>query len=90
MLTQINECQLNLSMEKFQWNFQENAFGSVICRKPAILFQSDQSQGVDPSGAEAGIFQVSWVNTMATDALAPCVARSSAVIVIRRLNARLQ
>ena len=32
---------------------------------------------VQPSGAEAELFQENKVNTMAVDALAPCVVRSS-------------
>ena len=35
------------------------------------------------SGAETGIFRETWVNTMATDVLAPCAARSSAAMVFR-------
>ena len=35
---------------------------------------------VNPSGTEARIFQEKWVNTIAADALAPCVTRESAAI----------
>ena len=36
----------------------------------------------NPSGADAGIFQENPVNTMAADALAPHVTRSSAAMVL--------
>ena len=37
---------------------------------------------VNPAGAEAGIFQENRVNTMAADALATYVARSSSAMVL--------
>ena len=36
----------------------------------------------NPSGAEMGILQLNLVNIMAADALAPCVARSSAAMIL--------
>ena len=37
---------------------------------------------VNPSAAETRIFQVNSINTMAADALAPSVSRSSATVVL--------
>ena len=37
---------------------------------------------LNPLGAEAGICQENQGNTMVADALAPCVARSSAAMVL--------
>ena len=36
----------------------------------------------NPFGAQARILQDNWANTMAADALAPCVARPSAAMVL--------
>ena len=43
-----------------------------------ITAMSRRSQQINPYGAETGIFQEKWVSVMAADALAPCIARSSA------------
>ena len=37
---------------------------------------------VNPSDAETGKFQEYYVNTIAVDGLAPCVARSSAAMIL--------
>ena len=37
---------------------------------------------VNPCGADAGIFRDNFVSTMAVDALAPCVARSSTAMLL--------
>ena len=37
---------------------------------------------INPSGAENWIYQKNQVNTMAVDDLAPCIARSSASMVL--------
>ena len=42
---------------------------------PSILF-------INPSGAKTGIIHENLVNTIAADALAPCVARSSAAMLL--------
>ena len=39
-------------------------------------------QGINPSGAETGIFLDNNVNTMAAVALVPCGTRSSAAMVL--------
>ena len=40
------------------------------------------SLSFNPSGVGTRIFKENWVNTMAADALAPCIARSSAAMVL--------
>ena len=66
----------------FQWNFGQNQYsfsqreniqGTVICELLAILFKTEYVNSFD---AEIGMFQKED-NTMATDALAPCITRPS-------------
>ena len=45
-----------------------------------LTWQSDHL--IDPSGAETRIFQENYDITMAADALAPCVARTSAAMLL--------
>ena len=45
----------------------------------SVSFMND---AVHSSGAESGIFRENWVNPMAADALAPCVARTSAAMAL--------
>ena len=59
--------------------FQESAFENVICKMAAILFRP---QYVDPSAAETRIFQDNLVITMTADGPAPCVAGSSAAMLL--------
>ena len=42
----------------------------------------DRDASISPSVDEAGIFQNNWVKIMAVDVLVPCVARSSARILL--------
>ena len=44
---------------------------------------SDERQiAVNPAGAETGIFDENWASIISVDDLAPCVARSSATMVL--------
>ena len=44
---------------------------------------------INPFSAETGILQDKWVDTMAADALAPCVARASASMVLTMQDKQL-
>ena len=45
--------------------------------------------GVNPYRAATGIFREIWVNTMAADVLPPCVARTSATMVLTLQDTRI-
>ena len=59
------------------WFELEKTVSYEFCKFGLDLFCCD-----NPCGAESRIFWENWVNTMAVDALAPCVARSSVAIVM--------
>ena len=60
---------------------QGNALENVIFKISTILFRT---QCVNPSGAETEVYWGNLFNTMAVDALAPCVARSSTAMILTK------
>ena len=46
----------------------------------------DGKEYINPFSADVRIFQENYVNTMATDALAPLVARSSAAMALTKCD----
>ena len=67
-----------LSIEIQTFSLKEKSFESVVCEMAAILCRP---QCVN-CNAEARIFRENQIDTMVTNALAPCVARSSAAMVL--------
>ena len=52
------------------------------CTNPSVWNVAITLPWVNPSGDETGIFGKNYLNTMTADDLAPCIARSSAAMVL--------
>ena len=55
---------------------------SINIEQPSKFWSLNKTALNYPSGAEVAIYQDNVVNTIAADALAPCMARSSAAMVL--------
>ena len=57
--------------------------------KAQVIWADRHKSGINPTGADPGICRENEVNAMADDALATCVARTSAAMVLTMKDSRV-